>query len=413
MKISKTLLGGVALLGMTGLASAQTKIYVTGSTAFRASAINEITNLLNANGGGFTTATDTAGATAITSSNAITYTGGNISGTAVTIKASFSGSGAGIQTVAGAPNFTVGFLPDGATGTANADPRVATNPREAAVPDIALSDVFQGTTPFNRTFSGVTYAALTDNTVGVVAFTFAASKGFPVNQTVTPQIAQRLFPGGLVPLSEFTGAAADDNTGVIATGRDADSGTRLTAVAETSVGVNTVLQQYKPTVSGTTITGLALYPAATINGVSHVAGDGGESSGGSLRAYLPDTVNAAAAQQVDSTLTGGFLVTYLGVSDFNAVSSAGAVALAYGGIAESQTEIIEGAYTFWGYEHLDYKTTLGNGSTGGPAVKLTFATRLANQITNSSSATLSPNVSVNDLKVQRFSDGGTVSSLLH
>ena len=413
MKISRTLLGGAVLLGMTGIASAQTKIYLTGSTAFRASAVNEITNLLNANGGGFTTATDTAGASAITSANAITYTGGKINGTAVTIKASFSGSGAGIQTVAApAGTYTVGFLPDGATGTANADPRTTTNPREAAVPDIALSDVFQGTTPFNGTFNGVTYSALTQSTVGVVAFTFAASNGFPANQTMTPQIAQSLFVTGLVPLSEFTGSSNDDNTGVIATGRDADSGTRLTTVAETNVGVNTTLTQYKPTVSGTTITGLAPYPAATINGVNHPAGDGGESSGGTLRAYLPDTVTAGAAQQVDSTLTGGFLITYLGVSDFNTVAS-GSVRLAYGGVLESQTEIEEGAYTLWGYEHLDYKSTLGNGSAGGPAIKKTFATSLTSQIMNSTSATLAPNVSVNDMKVQRFGDGGTVSSLLH
>ncbi len=403
MKISQTLLGTIALLGTTGLASAQTKIYVTGSSAFRASTNNEIDALLTANGGGYTKASDNA---TFTSANVITWTGGKINNTPVTIKASFSGSGAGIQTVAGAPNFTVGFLPDGAAGTANPDPRNTANPREAAVPDIALSDVYQGTTPFTGTFNGVAYAKLTEPIVGVAAFTFAGSKNFPANQNVTPQIAQTLFSGGLVPLAEFTGSAADDNTGVIATGRDADSGTRLTAVAETNVGVNTALTQYLPTISGGSVTGLAPYPAKTINGVPHAAGDGGESSGGSLRAFLPNVVSAAAAQQIDGSLTGGFLVTYLGVSDFNAVSASGAVALAYNGVPESQTEIIEGAYTFWGYEHLDYKSNLAG-------IKLTFATSLTSQIKNSSSATLSPNVSVNDMKVQRFSDGGPISSLLH
>lgn len=403
MKISNTLLGGIALLGMTGLASAQTKIYVTGSSAFRASTNNEIDNLLTANGGGYTKASDNA---TFTSANAITWIGGNISGTPVTIKASFSGSGAGVQTVAGAPNFTVGFLPDGAAGTANSDPRTTTNPREAAVPDIALSDVYQGTTPFNGNFNGVTYSTLTDNVVGVVAFTFAGSKNFPANQTMTPQIAQTLFPGGDVALSEFTGSANDDNIGVVATGRDADSGTRLTAVAETNVGVNAALRQFQPTASGGVVTNLAPYPAKPINGVNHAAGDGGESSGSSLRAFLPNTVSAAAVQKVDSSFTGGYLVTYLGVSDFNAVSATGAVALSYNGIPESQTEIIEGAYTFWGYEHLDYKSNLAG-------IKSTFATRLTSQITNSSSSTLSPNVAVGDMKVQRFGDGASVSSLIH
>ena len=88
-------------------------------------------------------------------------------------------------------------MPVWATGTNNPNPQTAGNPADNEVPDIALSDVFQGTTPFNGSFNGVTYAALTDNEVGVVAFTFAASKGFPAGQTMTSQIAQDLFPGGV------------------------------------------------------------------------------------------------------------------------------------------------------------------------------------------------------------------------
>ncbi len=405
MKISKTLLGGLALLGTTGLASAQTKIYVTGASAFRASINNQIDALLNSNGGGYTKASDNA---TFTSANVINWTGGNISGTPVTIKVSYSGAAAGIQTVAApAGTFTVGFLPDGATGTSNPDPRTnASNPRELAVPDITTSLVYQGTTPFNGTFNGVNYAKLTDNTVAVIALTFAGSKNFPANQNVTPQIAQTLFTGGLIPLSEFTGLAADNNTGVIATGRDADAGTRLTAAAETNVGVNTALTQYLPTFSGGTITSLALYPAKTINGVPHAAGDGGETGDGTLRTFLTNVVSPSAAQQIDGTLTGGFLVTYIGVSDFSAVAGSGAVALNYNGIPESQTEIIEGAYTLWSYGHIDYKSSLAG-------IKLTFANRLVTQVKSSSSATLSPNVALSDMKVQRFSDGGPISSLLH
>ena len=208
-------------------------------------------------------------------------------------------------------------------------------------------------------------------------------------------------------MSLFTGSASDVNTAVIATGRNADSGTRLSAVAETAVGVNTALFQYKPTVSGTSITSLAPYPAATVNGVPHVAGDGGESSGGTLRGYVVDTVSQAAVNTVDNSFTtGGFLATYLGMSDFNAVSASGAVQLAYAGIAESQAEIENGAYTFWSYEHLDYKSSI----TG---VKSTVATSLANQIKGSTSATLSPNVSLGDMQVARNGDGAAVFTLNH
>jgi hypothetical protein len=417
MKISKTLLGAIALLGMTGIASAQTKIYITGATTFRASINNQIDTLLNYSGGGVTKASDNA---TFTSANVITWTGGNIGGTPVTIKVSYSGAAAGIQTVAGAPNFTVGFLPDGATGTSNPDPRTNTSvPRELAVPDIATSIVFQGTTLFNGTFNGVTYATLKDKVVAVLPITFAGSANFPKNLNVTPQIAQTLFPGGSVPLSEFTGSSADENTGVIATGRNADGGTRLNVMAETNVGVNTTLSQYKPAISGgsnglnATITGLALYPALPINGVNYGAGDGGESSDSTLRNYLTDTVSVGAVQQIDPTYTGGFLVTYIGLSDFNAVAGNGAVAINYNGVPESQANIIEGAYTLWGYVHIAYKSTLGDGNTGGPAVKLTFATQLVNQILGTPTANLNGNIAVSDLKVQRFGDGGPVSSLLH
>lgn len=407
MKISKTLLGGIALLGMTGLASAQTKIYITGSTAFRASANYVIDNLLNGSGG-YTKASDNA---IFASANAITWTGGKIDNMPVTIKVSFSDSYAGIQTVA-SKRLKVGFLPDGAAGTDNPDPRPYNSgvPQELAVPDIALSDLFQGTTPFNGTFNGYSYGELTDYVVGVVAFTFAGSKNFPAGQSMTPQIAQILFAGGLVPLSEFTGSANDDNTGVIATGRDAAASTRLTAVAETNVGTGAALRQYKPTVSSGTVTSLALYPAQSINGVPHRAGDGGESVDGTLREYLTDVVSASAAQQVDNTLSGGYLATYLSVSDFNAVSGRGAVALAYNGVPESQNNIIEGAYTFWSYEHVLY---FDDSYSNPHDVKVTFATSLARQISYLRSTTLNPNVGLYDLKVQRFNDGGVVSSLLH
>lgn len=406
-KLSSLIVGVLALISATTL-QAQTKIYITGSTAFRSATTNAIDAVLS---GTVTKASDNA---TFTSANAVTWTGGNIGGTPVTIKASWSGSGAGIQTVAGAPTFTVRFLPDGATGTSNPDPRQSGNPNEAAVPDICMSDVYQAATPFNGTFNGVTYANLTDNVVGVVTFVFAASKNFPIgtgagtssSYSMTPQLAQVLFPGGLIPLSMITGSAGDHDIGVIATGRDFDSGTRLTAMAETGVGVSTLLTQYKPTVSAGAVTDLTLYPRTTINGVdTQVAGNSGESSGSTLRAFLNNTVNASAAQQVDGTLTGGFLMTYLGVGDYNSVS-ANAVKMKYNGVDFSQLAVQEGQYTFWGYQHLDYKNTLSG-------VKLTFATNLKNNILSSTSATLNPNVALNDMKVQRFADGGPVSSLLH
>jgi hypothetical protein len=151
-----------------------------------------------------------------------------------------------------------------------------------------------------------------------------------------------------------------------------------------------------------------LYPRTTVNGVdTQQDGNSGESSGSSLRGFLTNTVNASAIQNaIDPTYNGGYLVTYLGVGDFNNVSGSGAVQLLYTGNAFSQASIEEGKYTFWGYEHLDYKSTLSG-------VKLSFATNLRNHIQAETSATLSPNVALGDMQVSRTGDGGIVSSNLH
>jgi hypothetical protein len=413
MKLSKYIIAGVFALTIASSTFAQTKIYITGSTAFRGVTVNGITAILS---GTVSIAYDglTPGVTSQANANAVTWTGGTIGGQAVTIKSSWSGSAGGVQTVAGAPNFNVRFLPDGAVGSNNQDPRQPGNPAELAVPDTCMTDVFQGATPFHGTFQGVTYANLTDNTVGVVTFVFAASNGFPIGSgtgtsssySMTRQLADALYPNGLIPLSMITGLTADHNTGVIATGRDFDSGTRLTTMSETQVGVTTLLAQWKPTVSSGHITALALYPRTTINGVdTQVPGNGGESSGSTLRGYLTNVVDPAAAQNVDPTLTGGFLMTYLGVSDYNNVSAT-AVKMKYAGNDFSQLAVEEGQYTFWGYEHLDYKSTLSG-------IQLTFAQNLKSHIQGETSGTLNPNVALGDMQVQRFGDGGIITSLLH
>jgi hypothetical protein len=424
MKFKNIVLTTAAALLMAGTASAQIKIYVTGSTAFRGAAVNEIGHTL---AGTVSVAYDgnTSGVTSSGNANAVTWTGGNIGGTAVTIKASWSGSGAGVQTVAGAPSFNVNFLPDGASGSTNSDPRSGANPHEAAAPDIAFSDIYQVSTFFNGTFQSVSYSPLVENLVGAVTFKWVASTGFPIgtgtgqksSYSVTPQLAQALLTVGAIPLSGFTGNNGDQLVGIYATGRNPDSGTRGTTFAESGVGVFTFVQQYKPTISGTTATALTLYPVETINGVStSQPGNSGESSGSSLRAYLNLTLTAAAYKTFDGTQTNGYLLTYLGVSDANTTIGAAtnpAVELGYNGVYFSQAAVEQGQYTFWGYEHEYWKSTLGTGAVGSTndPVKLTFAQNLRNNIKAETSAQLSPNVALGDMTVQRTIDGGNITSI--
>ncbi|MGI9087093.1 MAG: hypothetical protein ACR2HH_05030 [Chthoniobacterales bacterium] len=412
MKLSKTLLASLLATAAVATASAQTKIYVTGSTAFRSAAVSAITSVVGVAPSAYDGAT--SGVTSANNANAATWTGGTVGGQAVTIKASFSGSAGGIQTVAGSLN--VRFLVDGANTTA-ADPRNTANPAEVAVPNVAFSDAFQGSTPFNRTFAGVTYNTLADTQVGVVTFKWVASNGFPGTNVNNIQL-QQLFSAGFAPLALFTGNATGNGTVrtgdqlqvVYATGRDFDSGTRLSAFADSGVGALATVVQYKPTVSGNTITALAKYPITTINGVSTGSlGNGGESSGSSLRGFTNKVLTASAYQTEDGSANGGFLLTYLGVSDATTVlpggSGAGAapaVELSFNGVPFSTNAVQQGSYSFWGYEHVLYRSTQGG-------IQKTFGDNLSNQILSLSTASLSPNVAISDMAVQRGGDGSPIS----
>jgi hypothetical protein len=389
---------------LVSTASAQTKIYITGSTAFRSATTNAIDAILS---GTVTKASDNA---TYTSANAVTWTGGNIGGTAVTIKTSWSGSAGGIQTVAGKK--TVRFLPDGATGTANADPRNTANAAEVAIPDIAMADNLQSSTFFNGTFQGDTYAALTDFAVGVIPFRWVASNGFPGSISMTNQLAQYLYGAGVIPLAMFTGDSAHQGTVVVAGGRDPDSGTRVVTFAESGIGVFSTVKQYLPTISGSTITALTLYPVQTINGVStQFDGNSGESSGSTLRGFTNKTLTSGAYTSVGGT-NGGYFMAYMGVSD--AASALGAsptpTALLWNGTDFSVAAVQEGRYTFWGYEHLLYRPTLGNGTTDGPAIKLTAATNLKNQILGTAQSSLTPNVKLDTMNVSRELEGAPIVS---
>jgi hypothetical protein len=413
MKLLKYLAAGLLAVSFAASANAATTIYITGSTAFRGATVNAISALL-AGTGTIVTASDNA---SLTSANAVTWTGGKVGGVDVIIKASWSGSAAGIQTVAGNTTaaLTVRFLPIGATGSANPDPRNPANAAEVARPDIAMADNLQSSTLFNGTFLSKTYLHLTDNTVGVIPFRFVASTGFPASKSISPNLAQYLFSSGAVPLALFTGANADENVVVYATGRDPDSGTRIVTLAESGIGVFSGVQQYQPTISGTTghITALNLYPATTINGVSVATGNGGESSGGTLRGLLNHVLDASAYDPNSFGYTGGYLLTYLGVSDAATTISAGtnpAVPLLWNGVDFSVNAVIEGQYTFWGYEHILWRSNLGLGGDGGPAEKLTFANNLMNGILGTSDAALAPNVKFSSMQVSRLQEGAQIGA---
>lgn len=409
--------------------NAQTEVYITGSTAFRSAAENAILHIYD------------AGVQIAFSNNATTFQGanqsifvGNINGSPVNVHTSWSGSEAGIQTVADATQ-TVNFLPDSTCPTncsANPGTSVATG-TDPHHPDVAFSDTFQSTSLFKGTVGTVTYATLTESTgtsaghgspVGIVPFKWCASSNATFTN-VTSQMIRQLYANGKTPLAIFTGNNADETKPVIALGRNPDSGTRLSAFAESGVGALSTVKQYQPqdstgaivkTTTGT-VSQFAAWPAETINGISVSTFNSGYSSGGDLskamRATRDPSITIVGDANSPFTSANYALVGYLGTSDAdsNLLNAGGppnpGIELSYNGVSlgnvggnyNNVTALTEGQYTFWGFEHVLY-----NNATIAAAVK-TVADTLATQIHDTDATVL-----LGSMKVTRTTDGSTVKN---
>ena len=402
MKSLKTTFAAAMLaLGYAGVASAATGnvVYITGSTAYRPAVITAIDNVL-----GVAAPTAYTGTTA-TSAGSANWLNLPYNGTTITVKATFSGSASGVQTVAG--SLTVPFLPDAATGASQPDPTVTGNANDPEKPQVAFADVFQSSTPFDGTFAGKNYPILATQEVGVVPFVFVASKGAPsaTFNNMTAQNAQFLFGSGQSPLALFTGVHADEPTLITAVGRNPDSGTRLTALAETGLGALATVIQYDPTISGTTITAFNPWPQDTVNGIVYPPGDSGYSSGGTLAGIFGDTEAVGA----DGGSVQGYFATYLSTGDATTATTNGGYPINYNGntivsayvsgpggsITFNYTPLYEGKYTFWGYEHLDQLPLSGTDGT--------FVTALGTNVIN-----VTATIKLGAMNVARNTDGGTV-----
>jgi len=279
MKAPKILVAGLLAFSLAGVANAQTIIHITGSTAFRAGAHQAISDILQP---GYTVGY--SGSSLPSASQAI-FTGTTYASNGaipVIIKTSWSGSVGGIQTVSQQLTISTWL-----TNTTPAGPSAPNNYDPPAVPDACFSDGFQSSSPF-------TAPVLLDHIVGIVPFKWVRNNGSPSTlSNITPQLAISLYTGtGSLPLALFTGLNSDEGTNVYALGRNADSGTRLTAFAETGIGVLNIVHQYYP-LNGSTIiknggtlvvTGQELVPLDVVNGITFPVGDSGYNGGGDLAA---------------------------------------------------------------------------------------------------------------------------------
>ncbi len=368
MKTNTSLIATAATLALLGAANGQTVIDITGSTAGRAAVIARIKALLT---------NETAawrGNASETSANYQIYYGGTYNGQPVTVRCFWSGSAAGVRDVANAPQLANSYIVSNYSGGAGRNDSAALAPASAeTVSEIGFSDVFQSSTQY-------TANTLTDEvSVAVIPFVFMKNDGAPAGITnMTAPLFQALYGGiGEAPLSLFTGNAADIGHTVYSTGRNSDSGTRITTVANNYYGLNLSIAQYTGTGDPLTLT---------------YAGNGGYSSGSGVSGVLASTITGARS-----------VVGYLGTSDGATAAAGGASYLKFNGVDYSADAVYNGQYTLWGYLH--QFTMLDPNNTG---VTESFYNDLRDaMIANPGSGTLG----LGSMQVERAADGAAVTPL--
>jgi hypothetical protein len=434
----KILIAGMAALS-AGTAYADTVIHITGSTAFRGATVTAIQNLMGG-AGNFKAAFGSTSGGSNTASNRLVIQG-NIPGlpagaNPVTVKCSWSGSTGGIKTlVQNIPVTTwpsITNLPATNTSVGIADASLSyaldtgTFNGESALADVTMEDSSQAATGFTTT-------TLAETRVGVIAFEWVAGNGAPANlNNITPLLAQAVLSGG-APLSQFTGSFADVNETVYVSGRDFDSGTRLSCLTESGLSPFSGIQHIEAVVSGTAgqagsnISTIKLYHAETVLGQSFPIGQSGYASGGTLADILA-TPGAASANTTtgvpgaEQVLFGnGHLVGYLGRNDAsravktNVIAGNTAHRMKYNGLqiwndpigangvptSYNDNLITEGIYPLWEFENLAYKSTF----TGNAKA---IADAIAQQIINNDASV--SGIKLNDMHCTKAVEGGVITS---
>lgn len=379
MKLKTSLLVTAATMAFAGSSSAQAIIDITGSTAGRSTVDATIKAELVGETVAWYNIDPAKNTTSSSSCDGAIYKGGTLGGVPVTVRTFWSGSAAGVRDVSGQLQLNNKFLATTVTpaGAELEGVNIVLAPASTnTVAEFGFSDVKQTATDYQAS------PLVDQESVLVIPFRFVASESMPAGVTnITSQQAVTHFTkGGETPLSLFTGNAGDVGTLVYALGRDDDSGTRITALAETGAGVFTQMSQYLGTVTGTE-------PGATL-AIGAFVGNGGYASGGDLQARL--------------SASGPLAISYLGISDASTALGNGAKALTYNGTAYSTAAVQNGSYTYWSYYQ-----QIRMGLPAGPALNLYNTTK-----TNLKAlATGTSTIKLTDMKVERAADGATVTPL--
>ncbi len=346
----------VSAVGLTVAVQAQVEIRITGSTAFRATTYAAIRNLYGANLTGQNPAPDASGKNQVTFAGTIPALFG---AQTVTVRTSYSGSVEGIQSLVLGNNETFLASPNAGDVTTVSGPA-----------DIAFSDVFQSTTDF-------TSPVLSDTKVGIVSFAWVRSVTTPAAvNNMTHQLAQQFLATGDLPIGQFTGDLTQTQD-IFLVGRNKLSGTRITTQADCGYGGNADAQLWQLDGAGGTV------------GTTFVQSTGFTSGG-----------NAAAVLKVATAANPS--LSYLGISDGIGVNG-GANLLTFNGVPFTVSNVWNGNYSFWSYEHTFLKPGIG----ANPKKFVTDPAGLKAAL-DSILQTSTGNTALSKMKVARNADGGPI-----
>jgi len=350
MKPKYTILIGAFSAALLSVASAAPiVINITGATAFRDAADGAIIALLGGDNVAFRARTDII-LSGTSASNLRIYRGTTTGGTEYIVRATYSGSTAGILAVADQADLP--FLRTDTTmvqtGPGSFAGTLAAN-TVIAKPRYSFSDV-------DKLLSQRPNAPLGGGPVGVVPFMFVAGESAPAGVTnMTDQLHNSLWSLGRVPASLFTGNSADVGFRIYATGRNNGSGTRASILSETQYGSFTNVAQFNSTVTGNATGALTGSPFLFPDDLG--LGNGGHTSNSTVRGLLNRTSNPAFR-------SGAYaFVSYLTVSDATGatgyvpatgliVGGEGAKPMTYNGVRYSVDNVNNGAYSLWGFQQL-------------------------------------------------------------
>jgi len=259
--------------------------------------------------------------------------------------------------------------------------------------------------------AGTSAGANGPGVVGIIAIQWVlgiTSATQPSVTNITHEEALALVNGGVIPLMFLTGSTADENKYLLQVGRNEDSGTRINAHAEAQNGFGNSVVQFALAFnsnnttqtdgrqtggSGSTVASFDVWPAnAPLNTEPNVnwqtAGHSGYIGGGDVKNVLTSSNPSLLANtqghtsggtltdtsgSLEAAATNAYFIGYLGTAD--AAVGGNAVQLNYNGVPFSASNVYNGSYSLWGYEHMFYLS-----STSGTAQ--TTCDKIADRIFN-------------------------------